>query len=1058
MSAKYLLSTVAQAASLGLDPLFPSPDSPLALVLTPLASPPSSNPHRLPPSTALILRTSGSSSSRPRLVPLSANAILTRVRWMQTSFPDIYSGHACIKTSPLFVDSVCELLGPFLSRSPCLVLCPGPPSTDLLPTILNHRITHLLAVPTLWRMLLDQDRVRGNRLASSALRTLLSSGEALPASLCRRMRAQLPGRRILNIYGATETTADATCFEVPRDWDGQADGQADAAASAVLPVGLPFPGFSVVVVRAGSPEGGREGRGEDRLVPAGVGETGHVLIWGPGLAEGYLDPSEDVLAEDHSTTQPSGKMLLASAPCFVDLPRDIELLTTSPAAGEEGPTVRCFLPGDLGFQDAAGVLTVLGRTGQVGNLPGGVRVNWTQWAEERLRGRGDVAEAAARLDTSPDGDPTSVLGLVVGVVPRGGSEPLDAEALARWLAAAAPDNVRIGCVVLDTMPTARGSGKVLRRELPTPDRFFSSMDAGRKDGDDNAEDALLAPGPAPPSEARVLTVFRHVLGAPSLEPIQDFFRAGGDSLSAAEAAAMLDLPSLELLAAHPTARRLAAALASDWNPSGPPASESDPYSPGPSNKRQRTELAPPPPPPESLVLQGAAFDAWSGPHAHVLVLGRASRAFVAEPAAGSEPSGGVGIYAPVTLRVLAPESAASPPSQMPPLQPVWKCSLAQCVDGAPTLVLPLDPASLRPDERAAHCFVASHGGSVACLCAASGALVWRTELRGRVEAAVALGPSLAVLYAASYEGALFALHARDGRVLREAGLGAGVRADLIPCPGGVLVVDQAGRVHKATDEGGLASHGGLGEPLSASPAVAPSSGRVFLATTRGSLFALDPRGPAGFAPTPAWTLPQCVSTPFFAAPVLLCPRSPSPVLVACSVEGEAVGVGAGEGAILWRSKVAGLGLISQPLVSYDDSQGVAHLLLTGAKGLAVLRPNVSWTAGPIGRPEERVAAAGPALFSSAPCIVSAAPRVSRREEGGHDMGYELTHDLRGGDGSGILMAAGPSLQCVDVRQAGLQLRGVVAAFEDDVFSGPTALSLARVLVGSRGDAIFGLGI
>ena len=46
-----------------------------------------------------------------------------------------------------------------------------------------------------------------------ALRMLVSSGEPLPEQLLRQLQDALPGQTsVLNIYGCTEVSADATCY------------------------------------------------------------------------------------------------------------------------------------------------------------------------------------------------------------------------------------------------------------------------------------------------------------------------------------------------------------------------------------------------------------------------------------------------------------------------------------------------------------------------------------------------------------------------------------------------------------------------------------------------------------------------------------------------------------------------------------------------------------------------------------------------------------------------------------------------------------------------------
>ena len=83
------------------------------------------------------------------------------------------------------------------------------------------------------------------------------------------------------------------------------------------------------------------------------------------------------------------------------------------------------------------------------------------------------------------------------------------------------------------------------------------------------------------SEMRVMRAFMQVLQQPKLEPTSDFFEWGGHSLAAAEVAAGLDIPPA-LIAAYPTARKLAKYLASTASCSEP-AAVSKPHGAGESH-------------------------------------------------------------------------------------------------------------------------------------------------------------------------------------------------------------------------------------------------------------------------------------------------------------------------------------------------------------------------------------------------------------------------------------------------------------------------------------------
>ena len=64
---------------------------------------------------------------------------------------------ACFHTAPTFVDSIWQMLGPVLAGIPCLVLPPrvSRDPAALLQALVQHRVTHIVAVPTLLRILVQ---------------------------------------------------------------------------------------------------------------------------------------------------------------------------------------------------------------------------------------------------------------------------------------------------------------------------------------------------------------------------------------------------------------------------------------------------------------------------------------------------------------------------------------------------------------------------------------------------------------------------------------------------------------------------------------------------------------------------------------------------------------------------------------------------------------------------------------------------------------------------------------------------------------------------------------
>ncbi len=127
--------------------------------------------------------------------------------------------------------------------------------TDRLPDILEAEgVSVIDTVPTLLSMF-ERD--------VPSLRVIVLGGEACPQALVERFAR--PGRRLLNTYGPTETTVVATYVEL--------------TAGDAVTIGRPIANHTAYVVN-------------DRLELVGPGETGELLVGGPGVAQGYINLPE----------------------------------------------------------------------------------------------------------------------------------------------------------------------------------------------------------------------------------------------------------------------------------------------------------------------------------------------------------------------------------------------------------------------------------------------------------------------------------------------------------------------------------------------------------------------------------------------------------------------------------------------------------------------------------------------------------------------------------------------------------------------------------------------
>ncbi|MGV7211674.1 amino acid adenylation domain-containing protein, partial [Oxalobacteraceae bacterium A2-2] len=202
------------------------------------------------------------STGTPKAVLMPHRAIANRLQWMRATYPAGPDEVYCQKTSLNFVDHVAEVFQPLAEGAPLVVIADeAVRDLDLLvATLAEHRISRITLVPSLLEALAGHPG-----LGALALRQVASSGEALGAELAARVRAALPGARLLNIYGSTEVGADVT-------WD-------EYSAEGGVAIGRPIANSRAYVL---DEQGG--------LLPQGA--VGELYIGGAGLALGYLHQPE----------------------------------------------------------------------------------------------------------------------------------------------------------------------------------------------------------------------------------------------------------------------------------------------------------------------------------------------------------------------------------------------------------------------------------------------------------------------------------------------------------------------------------------------------------------------------------------------------------------------------------------------------------------------------------------------------------------------------------------------------------------------------------------------
>ncbi len=306
--------------------------------------------------------------------------------------------------------------------------------------LLKQKITVLHAVPTLAALITN---------FPPSLRLLNLGGEACPDSLATRLTGHW--YRVLNTYGPTETTVTATI--------------AILQPGKSVNIGIPLPNYGIGVCTP-----------ERRLLAAG--ETGELVVFGPGVSGGYLGRPELTAAR------------------FVEI------------AGQ-----LAYLTGDLGSVGPDGEVRCLGRVDN----------------QIKLRGfRIELDEITAALSDQPG------VGTAAAVVrPLAGSDEIVAFVV---LSSGAANAESLRAALMARLPTYMVPARfVFIEEMPRLSSGKTDLGAlRRRELAVNVASSEALPPPRDEHEAALRVILCELLPGRHLSPSADFFAdLGGHSLLAA---------------------------------------------------------------------------------------------------------------------------------------------------------------------------------------------------------------------------------------------------------------------------------------------------------------------------------------------------------------------------------------------------------------------------------------------------------------------------------------------------------------------------------------------
>jgi amino acid adenylation domain-containing protein len=431
---------------------------------------------------AYIIYTSGSTGI-PKGVVISHRAICNRLLWLQAEYPLTTEDRLLQKTVFSFDASIWEIFVPLLAGAKLVLAQVGEEkdASYLVRAVAEQQVTVLQVVPSMLALILEEQGVE----ELNSLRRVFSGGEALPVAVTSRFYTRLDAQ-LVNLYGPTESSIDATHFACTSEALDQLTGRATVA------IGKPIANVYVYVL-------------DDRGQPVPPGVAGELHIGGIGLAHGYLnrpDLTAEKFVPDPFSLEPGARIYRTGDLARYTPQGDVEFL------GRLDHQVKI-----RGYRIELGEIeAVLRRHPQVRS--GMIAVREDESGEQRLIGYVVPQQGADVLDRR-NGD--RAVKETTGQSPAAEENTLSVSALRRYLKENLPEYmVPSAFVVLKALPRLP-NGKVDLGALPAPEAVRPDL-----------EQQYAAP--RTPVEEALTSVWSEILSVKRVGINDNFFDLGGHSL------------------------------------------------------------------------------------------------------------------------------------------------------------------------------------------------------------------------------------------------------------------------------------------------------------------------------------------------------------------------------------------------------------------------------------------------------------------------------------------------------------------------------------------------